>query len=207
MYNSNGPQRGANVTADQSSYDIIYKDVIINSNLVTPSNNTWVYTLQNNNFNNVYKAEIISAALVFDSSNGIPTNVKNQSIILSIQQLNGTTVSIPGNSSTQGSIFCQIPDNSTPLGLRSDIINLYITCSKYESIQYYNPPVSKVNQLNIQWYDTLGNIIQSTLWKSFYFTIRIYYLQKRNNTTSISVPILNFAGDATGKSLFQPINY
>jgi hypothetical protein len=206
MYNSNGPQKGANVIADQSSYDIIYKDIIINSNLVTPNNSTWTYTLQNNNFNNVYKAELISASLVFDSSNGIPENIINQSIILSINQLNGTTVNIPGNSSTQGSIFCQIPDNSTPLGLKSGVINLFIISPKYESIQYYNPPVSKINQLDIQWYDTLGNIIPSTLWKSFYFTIRIYYLQKRNNITSISIPVLNF--ETNTNSIFQPrINY
>ena len=31
MFNVNGPPRGQNVTADQSSYDIIYKDIIVKS--------------------------------------------------------------------------------------------------------------------------------------------------------------------------------
>ena len=30
MYNSNGPPRGFNVTQDQSSYDLVFKDIIIN---------------------------------------------------------------------------------------------------------------------------------------------------------------------------------
>ena len=54
----NGPPRGANVTSDQSSYDIIYKDIVISSKLGTyngssvssANTTTWSYNLQNDNF-------------------------------------------------------------------------------------------------------------------------------------------------------------
>jgi hypothetical protein len=31
MYNVNGPPKGSNVTSDQSSYDIVFKDIIVKS--------------------------------------------------------------------------------------------------------------------------------------------------------------------------------
>ena len=202
----NGPMRGANTTSDQLSYDLIYKDILINSNLVIPVNNTWTYTLRSDNFNSsIYKAEIISSILVFSDTSGIPATVKNQSIILSIPQLNGNILSIPGNENTQGSIFCQIPDNCTPLNLNNKIISLFQTSNNYESIQYYNPPLNKLNQINIQWYDVFGKLLESTLFNSFSFTLRIYYLQKRINTTAISIPLINFSIDSKNNSIFQPL--
>jgi hypothetical protein len=220
----NGPLRGSNTSADQNAYDIIFKDIIVNSNLGTPNSakDTFTYNLSTDNLNQIYKAELISATVKFNTS--IQSNVQNQSLILSIQQLNGNTVRIAGNTiagnsnqgnnTVQGNIFCQIPENCTPItpgGLTpNNIISLLIGARVYESIQFYNPPINRLNQLDIQWYDNLGNIIPihsstSGTINTFYFTIRIYYFQKRNNTTAFSIPILNYPASGTQDSIFQPM--
>jgi len=146
MYNVNGPPRGNNVTQDQSSYDLVYKDIVISSALGTVSGTTYSYNLSTDSINQVYKAELVSATIAFNTS--IPTNVKNQALIVSIPQLNGNTTRVAGNitsvnqvtnqvynpttgkynpvtvnqsnpgqgnNSVQGAVFCQIPDNNTPL--------------------------------------------------------------------------------------------
>ena len=63
MYNVNGPPRGSNVTSDQSSYDIIFKDIIVkseNRNLnIYPNPNSYTVRL-NENIVQVYKAELIA---------------------------------------------------------------------------------------------------------------------------------------------------
>jgi len=218
MYNVNGPPRGANVTADQSSYDIIYKDVIINNSLGSyngsaqnsSNTTTWSYNLQNDNFNNIYKVEVVSAIMVFTS---IPNNIKNKSILLQIPQLNGNTVNVAGNvsqsnsqqgtNSVQSMLFCQIPDNSSN-NASTTTISLFSTPSFNDVIQFYNPPLSKVNRIDVQWVDQLGNIITGDKFTSWYFTLRIHYLQKRNNTSAISVPTFTITGTGSLDSLYQP---
>jgi len=212
----NGPPRGQNVTNDQSSYDLIYKDVIFNSNLATLKNNVYSFTLQTDNINKIYAAELNAAILVFDAS-GIPVNVKNQCVLLNIPQLNGRVTTIAsnvqsGNNSqgtlgVQGSIFCQLPDNNTPLLIgtnpSTNIISMFIENHKYESIQYYNPPISNLNRIDISLSDPLGNTISSSKITSFYFTIRLMYFQKRNNSTSFSAPVVNYYSGYTD-SAFEP---
>lgn len=215
MYNVNGPPRGANVSSDQSSYDLLYKDFIIDSSLGTFYNDVYSYNLQTDNINKVYKAEMISATIVFDSS-GIPTNIKNSAAIISISQLNGNTTRIAGNrisgnssqgsNNTQGSIFCQIPDNNTPLTnasvISNNTISLLIGPHMYESVQYYNPPISNINRLDVQITDLQANVVSPTF---FYFTVRMYYFQKRNNTTAFSTPVVNFMS-GSDDSAFVPFN-
>ena len=224
MYNANGPPRGSNVTADQSSYDLLYRDVILNSVNGTLNSNsqTVSFNMTLDNVNNIYKAELITAVVHFQTT--IPTNIRYNSLIVSIKQLNGKTLVIAGNvtsansslgnNSVQGEIFCQIPDFSSALTLStSDTISLYIGPHMYESIQYYNPPISKINRLDIQLYDQYTNLLnipatspQSGDVLSFYFTLRIYYLQKRNTISSISVPLFTYSGTGTQDSLFVPFN-
>ena len=145
-------------------------------------------------------------------------------LIVNIKQLNGKTLVIAGNvnsanssqgnNSVQGEIFCQIPDFSSALTLStSDTISLYIGPHMYESIQYYNPPISKINRLDIQLYDQYTNLLnipatspQSGDVLSFYFTLRIYYLQKRNTISSISIPLITYGGTGTLDSSFVPMN-
>jgi hypothetical protein len=217
MFNVNGPPRGQNVTSNQSSYDLIYRDIIFNSNLGTLNNNIWSFTLQTDNIDRIYNAEMISATVVFASS--IPTNIKNQCLIVSIPELNGRTTTIAsnviaGNNSlgsllTQGAIFCQIPENNTPLliGINpsNNTISMFIENHKYECIQYYNPPISNVNKVSVSFFDPLGNIINSSALTSFYFTIRFHYFQKRNDATAFSVPVVNYMSGMTD-SAFVPFN-
>ena len=122
MYNTNGPPRGSNVTANQSGYDLLYRDVILNSvNGTLNTSQTVSFNMTLDNVNNIYKAELIAATVHFQTS--IPTNIKYNSLIVSISQLNGKTLVIAGNVSStnstlgnnavQGKIFCQIPDTSS----------------------------------------------------------------------------------------------
>ncbi len=218
MYNVNGPPRGQNVVSNQSSYDLIYRDIILNSNLATLSNSVYSFTLQTDNINKIYDAELISATIVFDSS-GIPSNIKNQCVIVNIPQLNGRTTTVAsnvisgnnsqGNLQNQGAIFCQIPDNNTPLligaNASNNTISMFINFHKYEAIQYYNPPISNLNRIDISLYDPLGNQVSSTKITSFYFTLRFHYFQKRNDSTAFSIPVVNYMSGVTD-SIFTPYN-
>ena len=203
MENSNGPPRGANVTSDQSSYDLIYNDIIISSDLGVSSPNKTVYRYKlNNSLNSIYKAELVSATIKFNQS--ITAEIINQTLILSIPQLNGNTYTIAGiNKDTfkavQSDIFTQIPDNCTPLTLSSqvpnNIISLLIGARVYDCVQYYNPPLSKVNKIDIKWFSPQGNVIPvdasggSGTINKFYFTLRVYYFQKRLQISSFSTHI------------------
>jgi len=82
---------------------------------------------------------------------------------------------------------------------------MFIANHKYESIQYYNPPISNLNKIDISLYDPLGNIIPSTNITSFYFTIRFAYFQKRNGATAFSTPVVNYMSGMTD-SAFVPFN-
>ena len=223
MYNSNGPPKGSNVTSDQASYDLVSKDIIVSSALGTPNsgspgsnNSVYSFVLGTDNINQIYKAELVSAAVKFNTA--IPPNVQNQTLLVSIPQLNQNTFYVASNSmgtnSVQSQIFCQIPDNSTPVtpgGLVSNgIISLYIGSRMFDTVQYYNPPVNKINRVDISFYDPQGNIVPvntsgpSGTIQTFYFTLRVYYFQKRNNISSFSTSVFNYAASGTIDSIFQP---
>ncbi len=223
MFNMNGPPRGFNVTNDQASYDLVYRDVIINSTLGTNNNSVLSYNLSTDSINQVYKAELVSATVKFNSA--IPTNIQNRCILLNIPQLNGNTCRVAGNTSSsnssqgtnsvQSAIFCQIPDNNTPLTAGSltsnNIISLLIGPHMYDSIQFYNPPINRLNSIDVSWYDTAGNQIAidpstSGTINTFYFTLRIHYFQKRYSTTSFSTSVFTNADTGTLDSIFQPMN-
>jgi len=216
MFNVNGPPRGANSSVDQSNYDLIYRDIILNSNASTLINNVYSFNLQTDNVNKIYKAELTAATIAFGS---IPNSIKNQCVILNIPQINGNTTRIAsnvitsnpsqGSITTQGTIFCQVPDNNTPLVIganaSNNVITLLIGSHMYESIQYYNPPISNINRLDVSLYDPLGVIVPSSNITSFYFTIRLFYFQKRNSATAFSVPVVNYMSGITD-SAFVPFN-
>ena len=245
MYNVNGPPRGFNVVQDQSSYDLVFRDIIVDSSLGTTNatNNMSSYNLGVDSINQIYKAELVSATIKFNTQ--IPTSVQNKTIILSIPQLNNkcttiagnisgtgqqtnqvynpatgqytpvtSTVNIPGqgNNIVQGDIFCQIPDNNTPLTYASatsnNAISLLIGSRMYDSIQFYNPPLNKINTIDVSWFDIYSNKIllgsTSGTISSFYFTLRIHYFQKRYNTTSFSTSVFTNTGTGTMDSMFQP---
>jgi hypothetical protein len=218
MYNSNGPPKGFNVTADQSSYDLVSKDIIICSDLGRPNPDNTVYSfeLSTDNLNQIYKAELVSAAVKFNSS--INTNVVNKTLLLNIPKLNQNTFYVAGNGSNrvQSQIFCQIPDNCTPLTpgtlTTNNIISLYIGARMFDTVQYYNPPINKINHIDVSWAAPNGTVIalhptDAGLINSFYFTLRIYYFQKRNNTSLFSTSVLTNTGTGTLDSIFQPLQY
>jgi len=232
MYNSNGPGRGFNTTSDQSSYDLVSKDIIVCSSNGSPSSGdfaidstSYAFNLGTDNLNNIYKAELVSAAVAFSNAT-IPDNVKNNTLIVTIPELSqntfyvagntgGSSSNNQGNNSLPGRIFCQIPDNCTPITPGSltpnGIISLYIGARMFDTVQYYNPPINKLNQITVQFFEPNGTSIpiNSTTTdinyiNTFYFTLRIYYFVKRNNTSAISTPVWNYANSGTIDSIFQP---
>ena len=246
MFNVNGPPRGFNVLQDQSSYDLVFKDIIIDSALGSVNGTTYSYNTGTDSINQIYKAELVSATIKFNTT--IPTNVQNKTIILSIPELNNRTCVVAGNTAgtstqinqvynsttgqydpvnvtnsiqgqgtnvVQSNIFCQIPDNNTPLTSASvtsnNTISLLIGPHMYDSIQFYNPPINKINTIDVQWFDTRANQIvvggSSGNITSFYFTLRIHYFQKRYSTTSFSTSVFTNTGTGTMDSMFQSNKY
>lgn len=228
MYNSNGPPKGFNITSDQSSYDLVSKDIIVCSDLGSPNPDKTVYSfnLGTDNINNIYKAELVSASIKFNTS--INTEVINKTLILSIPHMNQNTFYVAGNNNgsnangtygntpTQSQIFCQVPDNNTPLTpigvLSNNIISLYISGKMFDTVQYYNPPINRINFIGVSWFTPNANVVPvdtsgaSGTINTFYFTLRIYYFQKRNNTSSFSTSLLNYAASGTDDSIFQPFH-
>ena len=213
----NGPPKGFNVTSDQSSYDLVSKDFILSSVLGTPNFNktSFNYKLRSDNMNRIYKAELVAATVKFNSS--INSNVVNQTLLLNIPQLNGNTFTVCGSNPNQimgSNFFSQVPDNCTPLTPStlspSNIISLFIGGRMFDCVTYYNPPIDKVNQLDVIWNDQFGNYIPTDpsgspgTINSFYFTLRIYYFQKRNTISTFSTSVLTFADTGTDDSIFTP---
>jgi len=259
MFSLNGAPRGQNVTSDQSSYDLIFKDIIINypppiSNVSGTYPSKYTISL-NFEFDRLYKAELIVANVHFntiiatsslpDSYNAIPNSVKNSTIIVSIPQLDNITASIANQQSTTtngtinnnsnytNNVFCQIPDNYTPLGGANNLVNTsvapansistFIGGPPFSAEQFYNPPLNNISQLDIYLLDIYGNNLLSpqpctqnrsgtnynttSFVNSFYFTIRLYYFVKRNNTTQFSVPLFNYAASGSIDSIFENKRY
>jgi hypothetical protein len=222
MYNSNGPPKGFNVTSDQSSYDLVSKDIIVCSSLGSPNGDKTVYSfnLGTDNINQIYKAELVSATIKFNTS--INSEVQNQTLLLSIPQMNQNTFRMAGNNisgnignnTTQSQIFCQVPDNCTPLTpgtlTPNNIISLFIGARMFDSVQYYNPPINKVNSIDVSWFTPNANVVPVDLSgatgtiNKFYFTLRIYYFQKRNNMSAFSTSVFNYAATGTLDSIYQP---
>ena len=261
MYSVNGPPRGQNTTSDQSSYDLVFKDIIINypppQGLNNVSGQISKYTVSLNfEFDKLYKAELVVGSVHFGEGviheHYIPDTIKNSTIIVSIPQLNNNTLSIANqqntntnttwypsqpnqppqppqpssgnnNSSYTNNMFCQIPDNYTPLGGQngtaqypSNTISTFIGGPPFSAVQFYNPPLTNISLLDISLLDVYGNNLfspqlctqpdgsaVSSEVTSFYFTIRFYYFVKRNNSTQFSVPLFNYAASGTIDSIFQ----
>ena len=211
MYSINGPPKGANVTSNQGAYDIVYKDIIVSKKDLSGNTPNFIFQL-GNYFEQVYKAEMISGTVKFNG--GIPVNVINSTFILSIKDLNGLAVSISqdssvGNTNSGVGIFCQIPDNYTPLANAaaiSNTISSFINNSPFNAMQFYNPPIGNINKFDISFYDLYGTnllISASNFITSFYLTIRVYYFQKRNSSTAFSTVIQTYSPSGTKDSLFD----
>jgi len=114
----------------------------------------------------------------------------NDKLYLSLGKLNGTTCNIisdqtPGN--TKGNVptvFCQVPNNTCVSSASNK--TMLNQPSVYSAIQFYNPLINKLNNIDIAWYTDDGSLVRIL---DHCFTIRIYYFQKRMNGTDFSIPI------------------
>jgi len=158
-----------------------------------------------NFIDNIYGTVVISKFVDYGSYNEVPiddqilnntiasdTVLTDCSIYLSLGALNSNTIqfatdeSCHGNTSI-GSIFCEIPNNTSVSSTSNKTI--LTQPSVWSAMNFYNPPISNIRKIDIKWYDEHGgpiNILEHC------FTIRIYYFQKRNNTTIFSAPVLNY---------------
>ena len=110
-------------------------------------------------------------------------------IFLSLGKLNGNTCNVipdqgGNNTGNVPPVFCQIPNNTCVSS--SSVKTLLNQPNNFSAIQFYNPPISKLNKLIIKWYMEDGSLIRIL---DHCFTIRIYYFQKRLDSTDFSYPI------------------
>jgi len=159
------------------------------------SSNGW-YGSYNNTFNEVEPQfyNSIASDLVLTTCN----------IYLSLGKMNSNTIQFVSNEninmpSNISSIFCEIPNNTVVSS--SSVKTLLNQPGVWSSENFYNPPISDLRKLDITWYDENGNLININ---EHCFTLRIYYLQKRNQTTAFSVPMFTYAGSGTIDSIFKP---
>lgn len=109
-------------------------------------------------------------------------------LYLSLGKLNGNTCNIiqdeSGKDKNVPPVFCQIPNNTCVSS--SATKTLLNQPANFSAIQFYNPPISKLNKLHIEWYQENGEMVRIL---DHCFTIRLYYFQKRFDTTDFSYPI------------------
>ena len=109
-------------------------------------------------------------------------------LYLSLGKLNGDTCNLTpdenGTDKNVPNLFCQIPNNTCVSS--AAVKTLLNQPHNFSAIQFYNPPISKVNKLEIKWYTDNGSLVRIL---EHCFTVRVYYFQKRINTTDFSFPI------------------
>lgn len=125
-------------------------------------------------------------------------------IYLSLGKMNSNTVQFVSNENANmrsniSSIFCEIPNNTVVSS--SSVKTLLNQPCIWSSENFYNPPIPDLRKLEITWYNENGNLININ---EHCFTLRIYYLQKRNQTTAFSIPMFTYTGSGTIDSIFKP---
>jgi hypothetical protein len=106
-------------------------------------------------------------------------------IYLSISKLNGSTCTIVPDQSGKDQnippVFCQVPNNTVVSS--ASVKTLLGQPQQFSAIQFYNPVISKLNNMDIRWYTDDGSLVRIL---DHCFTIRVYYFQKRLDTTDFS---------------------
>jgi hypothetical protein len=110
-------------------------------------------------------------------------------LYLSLGKLNGDTCNITPDENIISKknvppIFCQVPNNTCVSS--AAVKTLLNQPHMFSAIQFYNPPISKVNKFEVKWYTDDGSLVRIL---DHCFTIRIYYFQKRIDTTDFSFPV------------------
>ena len=107
----------------------------------------------------------------------------------SLGKLNGDTCNITPDENVISKknvppIFCQVPNNSCVSS--AAVKTLLNQPHMFSAIQFYNPPISKINKFEVKWYTDDGSLVRIL---DHCFTVRIYYFQKRIDTTDFSFPV------------------
>jgi hypothetical protein len=130
----------------------------------------------------------LTSDILFSNSIISDLVLTNDKIYLSLGQLNGDTCSVPNDESglcgEVGNIFCQVPNNTCVSS--ASVKTLLNQPHVFSAIQFYNPPINKVNKLDIKWLGENGKLLRIL---EHGFTIRIYYFQKRLGATDFSHPV------------------
>ena len=165
-------------------------------------------TLQVINSDNYGSYNGVTNTIDSQFGNSIASNLvlTNCNIYLSMGKLNSNTIQFVANQNPElpsniASIFCEVPNNT--LISSASVKTLLGQPSVWSSENFYNPPLADLRKLEISWYNEIGNKIDIN---EHCFTLRIYYLQKRNQTTALSVPFFTYTGTGTLDSIFQPRN-
>jgi hypothetical protein len=110
-------------------------------------------------------------------------------LYLSLGKLNGDTCNITpdenGTDKNTPQIFCQVPNNTCVSS--ASVKTLLNQPHNFSAIQFYNPPISKLNKFEIKWYTDNGKFVRIL---DHCFTVRIHYFQKRIDTTDFSYPVI-----------------
>ena len=110
-------------------------------------------------------------------------------LYLSLGKLNGDTCNITpdenGTDKNTPQIFCQVPNNTCVSS--ASVKTLLNQPHNFSAIQFYNPPLSKLNKFEIKWYTDNGGLVRIL---DHCFTVRIHYFQKRIDTTDFSYPVI-----------------
>lgn len=164
MYNVNGPPKGANTLSNQSAYDLIFKDVIINSSKrnvnIYPNQNTYSVDL-NTNFNKIYKAELIEVYIpaATDATVNIPTT--NNTLFFTYNSINYSVVIQAGTYFSPESVAIEL---SRLIALVT--LNVYIVYDK--NLNRYNfYDSSGVLSINITNSNNISSILGFTAYNSY----------------------------------------
>ena len=154
----------------------------VNGNLVVSDAAPGDYGTYNGTNVPLNKDPLFSNSII---SNLVLTHCK---LYLSLGKLNGDTCNItPDENGTDRNvpqIFCQIPNNTTVSS--ASVKTLLNQPHNFSAIQFYNPCISKLNKFEIKWYTDSGTLVNIL---DHCFTVRIYYFQKRIDTTDFSYAI------------------
>jgi hypothetical protein len=150
-----------------------------------------------------YNSVNTTTDIQFDNTISSGLVLTDANIYLSLAKLNSNTIQFVSNENTNipsniSSIFCEIPNNTTVSS--HTVKTLLNQPCVWSSENFYNPPLSDVRKLEITWYNENGSLININ---EHAFTLRIYYLQKRNQSTAFSVPLFTYTS-GTLDSIFQP---
>ena len=195
IYSKNGYVIDSNNTVTNSitpSINLNYNDVYVSGPKIIKSTSSGVLYVADavlgdfgeyNGINVPLNGEPIYSNCIM--SDVVLTNCK---LFLSLGKLNGDTCNLISNESKNGyntpSIFCQLPNNTCVSS--SSVKTLLNQPNFYSSMQFYNPPISKLTTLNIKWYNEYGELVRIL---DHCFTIRVYYFQKIFSTTEFSYPV------------------